>query len=242
MKKKALSVALVFALIAIMVGSSLAYFTDADQVSNTFTIGSVLIDIWENDEATDDEVVEFNDPLLPVVNLQDVTQDPGYTAKVVKVENTGSNDAYVRVHIAIPTQLVGYLYLDLNETGWIRQPDTTAKKDGVDYTVFTYDHETAVKPNEFTGELLKGAYLHSTVDIKDNPATPSADLEFCTPNGDGTYTFSGFAAHSKVTEGYTSNTVNILVAAQAIQTQSFETVGATSALNSGFGAGTNPWQ
>ena len=46
MKKKALSVALVFALIAIMVGSSLAYFTDADQVTNTFTVGSVLIDIW----------------------------------------------------------------------------------------------------------------------------------------------------------------------------------------------------
>ncbi len=242
MKKKALSVALVFTLIAIMVGSSLAYFTDADQVSNTFTIGSVLIDIWENNAPTDDEVVEFKDPLLPVVDLQNVAQDPGYAAKVVKVENTGSNDAYVRVHIAIPTQLVGYLYLDLNETGWIRQPDTTATKDGVDYTVFTYDHEAAVSPDAFTGELLKGAYLGSNVDIKDNPDTAAGDLEFCTPNTDGTYTFSGYVAHNKVTEGYTSNTVNILVAAQAIQTQSFETVGATSALNSGFGAGTNPWQ
>lgn len=242
MKKKALSVALVFALIAIMVGSSLAYFTDADQVSNTFTIGSVLIDIWENDKATDNDVVEFKDPLLPVVDLQDVTQDPGYTAKVVKVENTGSNDAYIRVHIAIPTQLVGYLYLDLNETGWIRQPDTNATKGGVNYTVFTYDYNSSVKPGDFTTELLKGAYLHSNVDIKDNPDNATGDLEFCTPNGDGTYTFSGFAAHSKVTNGYTSNTVNILVAAQAIQTQSFETVGATSALNSGFGVGTNPWQ
>lgn len=242
MKKKALSVALVFALIAIMVGSSLAYFTDADQVSNTFTIGSVLIDIWENDKATDDEVVEFKDPLLPVVDLQNVAQDPGYAKKVVKVENTGSNDAYIRVHIAIPTQLVGYLYLELDEDGWTRrQPDTNATKGGVNYTVFTYDYNSSVRPGDFTTELLKGAYLGSNVDIKDNPATPSADLEFCAPNTDGTYTFSGYVAHSKVTDGYTSNTVNILVAAQAIQTQSFEN-GATDALNAGFGADTNPWQ
>ena len=241
MKKKLLSAALVIALIAIMVGSSLAYFTDADQVTNTFTVGSVLIDIWENGEATDSDTVVVDNPLLPVVNTDNVAQDPGYAAKVVKVENTGKNNAYVRVHIAIPTKLVGYLYLDLNDSGWVRQADSAATKDDVQYTVFTYDYNSAVAPDAFTTELLKGAYLNSNVDIKDNPATPSADLEFCTPNADGTYTFSGFAAHSAVTGGYTSNKVNILVAAQAIQVQGFEGVTATEALNTGFGTG-NPWQ
>ena len=41
MKKKVLSIALIVALIAIVVSGSLAYFTDRDEVNNTFTIGSV---------------------------------------------------------------------------------------------------------------------------------------------------------------------------------------------------------
>ena len=49
MKKKVLTVALVVALIAIVVSSSLAYFTDTDQVTNTFTVGSVKIEIYENE-------------------------------------------------------------------------------------------------------------------------------------------------------------------------------------------------
>ena len=48
MKKKILTVAVVVVLIAIMVGGSLAYFTDNDEVTNSFTIGSVEIDRWEN--------------------------------------------------------------------------------------------------------------------------------------------------------------------------------------------------
>ena len=240
MKKKVLAIALAVALIAIMVGSSLAYFTAEDEVTNTFTIGSVDIEIWENGKVTDTDVVEFEDPMLPVVNLDDLVNDPGYFAKVVKVENTGENDAYIRTHIAVPTALVGYLELNIPLNGWEYIGTSAATVDGVDYTVFTYDHTAAVAADDFTAELLQGAYLNPVVDIKDNPDTASADLEFCKPDGNGGYTFSGFVAHNKVDGGYTSNTVNILVASQAIQAQGFGD--ATSALNAGFGAGTNPWQ
>lgn len=243
MKKKVLAIALAVALLAIMVSGSLAYFTAEDKVTNTFTIGSVMIEIWENEEPTDTDVVEFEDPMLPVVDMDDLTNDPGYFAKVVKVENTGENAAFIRAHIAVPTALVGYLDLNISETGWSNVGTTTANVDGVDYTVYTYDHEAAVDPEAFTAELLQGAYLNPQVDLKDNPDTASADLEFCKPNGDGTYTytFSGFVAHNKVDGGYTSNTLCILVASEAIQAQGFEAGGATAALNAGFGAGTNPW-
>ena len=245
MKKKVFTVALVVALIAIVVSSSLAYFTANDKVTNTFTVGSVLIDIWENDEPTDKEEVVFEKPLVPVVDMDDLTNDPGYAKKVVKVENTGNNAAYIRTHIAVPQDLVGYLELRMNLEGWSLQGSlagsSTATVDGVDYIVYTFDYETAVQPDEFTAELLQGAYLKSEVDIKDNPATPSADLEFCKPDGDG-YVFSNYVAHSKVDGGYTSNTVTILVASEAIQYQGFENSTATEALNAGFGEGTNPWQ
>lgn len=243
MKKKVLALALVVALVAIVVGTSLAYFTAEDEVTNTFTIGSVMIDIIENGKATDSDQVVFDKPMMPVVNTQDVTQDPGYAAKVVKVENTGLNAAYIRVHIAQPVELLGYLNLESDTTtGWERLDGFTyAIVDGQRYIVATYDYKLPVAPGESTSELLKGAYLVSEVDIKDNPDTPSADLEFCKPEGTG-YKFSGYVAHYKVDGGYTSNTLNILVASQAIQVQGFENGTATDALNAGFGENTNPWQ
>jgi len=245
MKKKVLTVALAVALIAIMVSGSLAYFTAEDKVDNTFTFGSVLIDIWENDKPTDSAKVEFKEPMMPIVNMNDPVNDPGYAAKVVKVKNTGANAAYVRTHIAIPTALIGYLELKVNTQGWVFNGtlagSSTATVDGVAYTVFTYDHTAAVEPGKFTAELLQGAYLKSEVDIKDNPATASADLEFCKPGSNGDYIFSGFVAHNKTDGGYKSNTLTILVASEAIQAQGF-TNGATNALNSGFGTNTNPWQ
>ena len=49
---------------------------------------------------------------------------------------------------------------------------------------------------------------------------------------------NGFVAHKKNADGsYTSATINVLVASQAIQADGFDA--ATDALNSGFGS--NPW-
>ena len=70
-------------------------------------------------------------------------------------------------------------------------------------------------------------------------ATHVPVVEFTAP-ADGTYTFSGYVAHEKVTDGYEATTLKILVASEAIQSQGF-TDGATAALDAGFGANTNPW-
>ena len=61
MKKKILTVSLVVALIAIMVSGTLAYFTAEDEVTNTFTIGSVIIEVVE----------DFQKPqtMIPVVTV-----------------------------------------------------------------------------------------------------------------------------------------------------------------------------
>lgn len=240
MKKKVLVIAVAVALIAIMVSTSLAYFTSVDQVKNTFTIGSVLIDIWENNEPTDSDTLVFEKPLVPVVK-QDVENDPGFADKVVKVKNTGKNDAYIRTHIAIPTELVEYLALQFTTDGWTpRQSSTTATVGNISYTVYTYDHTAAVVPGGFTAELLQGAYLKSNVDLEEDA---SGNLVFVLRNSEGEITAtSSFVAHTKQADGsYKPSTVAILVASEAIQAQGFEN-GATDALNSGFGENTNPWQ
>lgn len=241
MKNKILTVALVVALIAIMVSGTLAYFTDSDKVTNTFTVGSVYIEIFENNEETESDCIEFVDPLIPVAEKVPA-EDDNYIQKVVKVKNTGANSAYVRTHLAVPAALAEYLVLDVdNGSGWVQTSVSEGVKDGIAYKVYTYDYSDPVDPDTFTAELLKGVYLASDVDLKDNPATPSGDLEFCKPDGKGSYVFSGFVAHKKVSGGYTSNTVNVLVASEAIQTVGFDN-GATDALDSGFGQGKNPWQ
>lgn len=241
MKKKVLGIALVVALIAIMVSGTLAYFTDTDEVTNTFTIGSVFIEIYENGDITDEDAIAIEDPLIPVVNTTP-SEDDSYIEKAIKVQSTGENAAYIRTLIAIPKDLVDYLVLDVNTAnGWsaVSSFDVTAE-DNITYTVYIYDYANKVDPEAFTPDVLKGVYLASDVDIKDNPSNDTADLEFCKPDGNGGYDFSGFTAHSKVDGGYKSVTVNVLIAAQAIQAQGFEN-GATNALNTGFPVGTNPW-
>ncbi len=242
MKKKVLTMALAVALIAIMVSGTLAYFTSEDEVTNTFTIGSVKIEIYENDEATPEAVKPLG-KLTPIVNTTTPSDDESYIGKVVKGKNIGANDAYIRTHIAVPTALIDYLQLDVTTDGWAYNGtfagSSTAMVNGVAYTVFTYDHTAAVAPNGFTSELLQGVYLKSDVDLAENA---DGNLVFVKKtNGEITHN-SGFVAHTKNADGtYTSASVNILVASEAIQTQGFEN-GATNALNSGFGANTNPWQ
>ncbi len=243
MKKKVLTVALVISLIAIMVGGSLAYFTAEDEVTNTFTIGSVKIEIYENDNPTEEDTISFG-KLTPIVNTEDPSKDVSYMEKVVDVKNTGNNDAYIRTHIAVPTALVDYLQLDMTTTGWtfqgeLFQPSSTATVAGVVYNVYTYDHDAAVKPGDFTNELLQGVYLKSDVDLAEDA---NGNLVFVRRNANGEeIANSDFVAHTKNADGsYTSATVNILVASQAIQKDGFDS--ATEALNAGFGTNTNPWQ
>ena len=104
MKKKILALCLVLALSATaIIGGTLAYFTDTDNATNTFTVGNVKIDLHEaNKEGAVDEAYHTwleSQVLMPGDN------NTNTVAKRVYVENTGKSDSYVRVHIAIPSVL-----------------------------------------------------------------------------------------------------------------------------------------
>ena len=89
MKKKFLSLCMVVALSATaLIGGTLAYFTDTDAQTNTFTTGNVAIDLIETFDADEAK-------LMPGIDI----------TKEVDVKNTGSEEAYVRVHIAFPSML-----------------------------------------------------------------------------------------------------------------------------------------
>ena len=85
-KKKILSLALVVCVAAILaIGGTLAYFTDTDEATNTFTVGNVMIDLTEpNWEAETD-----HDDVYPGEAL----------AKDPTVANVGDNPCFVRVKV-----------------------------------------------------------------------------------------------------------------------------------------------
>lgn len=89
MKKKIVALCLVVCLATVAVCSAtFAYLTSTDKAENVFTTGDVKIDLVETFDPE-------NAKLIPGKDVQ----------KVVNVKNTGTEEAYVRVHIAIPAIL-----------------------------------------------------------------------------------------------------------------------------------------
>lgn len=116
MKKKIVALCLVVALAATaIIGGTLAYFTDTDEATNTFTAGGVTIDLIEqqvNEAGTALEDFEQNQVLMPIVGSAQGEKDEfgqpvaeNYIDKIVTIENTGKSDAYVRAYFAIPSAL-----------------------------------------------------------------------------------------------------------------------------------------
>lgn len=219
-KKKVLVICLVIALLAIaVVGGSLAWFSDEDQITNAFTVGSIKIE--QNEKQHDEETGELEDfeqdqTLLPVANTANPAADNNFIEKIVTVSNTGKNAAYIRTHIAVPTALVDILHLDLFTASKWAEDDVigtgTVVVDEVEYTVFSYYYTEALEAGADTDVLLEGVWLDSAVDIKENPEEEN-QLQFCTANEDGTYTFYDYDVTGKV---------NVLVLTQACQADGFE--------------------
>ena len=107
MKKKITALCLCVALLAVaIVGASLAYFTDTDTATNTFTVGNVKIDLIEQ-EKTDNGLGEFTQEKTLVPGK---SNDGNAVSKIVTVKNTGKNDAWVWVELRIPKYLVSTKY------------------------------------------------------------------------------------------------------------------------------------
>lgn len=130
MKKKSKKIiAIVIAALAIIItGGVVAYLTDTDTATNTFTIGAVSIDLTEDNwNATNAQ---------NVVPGQVVQKDPA-------IENTGSNPAYVYLKIQEPivdqaAGGTGPLLTYTKNNGWT-QLGTSSDSGGVRTSVYYYN-------------------------------------------------------------------------------------------------------
>ncbi len=240
MKKKGiLALSLVMALGAtLMVGGSLAWFSDTDEATNTFTVGSVEIV----------QVEDFvqNSELIPVGSNDTPNDDANFIKKEVSVKNTGKNPAYVQTFIAVPAALdVGLLHQHLgNNTDW----ELVGKTDNVSiafdhdddssnadvtqtFNVYAYRNENSIAPDTETSDVLSGIYVDAAADIEvyRNDQNEIEHAYFVWNGAEITAFDLADSGNMKL---------HVLVATQAIQSQGF--ADADAAFNSGaFPA--HPW-
>ena len=109
MKKKIAIGAVLVLCLSMLIYSTIAYFNTADTARNVITAGDIKIELQETAITDDGEEIPFEDR-FDVMPGQDVS-------KIVKVTNTGSNPAYIRVQvqkaIALAADAQGDVDLDL---------------------------------------------------------------------------------------------------------------------------------
>ena len=256
MKKKIIALCIAAVLIVTAVaGASLAYLTDTKQAENTFTVGNVRIELIEQQRGENGlEAFEQNKKLLPIVGSAQGEKDgygmptaKNYVDKIVTVQNTGSEDAYIRAYFAIPAALddgyetfnagknvlhfnfgnkvVGSVISSTEGAEWIwthgskwNYFETTM--DGIKYNVYYADYHTAVAAGKTTEQFVQGVYLDKSFEMKE----------------DGAYAFG-----EKLTldEGWDWSKVTCPVFSIACQAEGFDTPAA--AFDAAFGANYNPW-
>ena len=225
MKKKIISLCLVVALVATAIaGATLAYFTDAENATNVFTVGDLEITL--------------NDTFVQESELVPGTKTQNAVNKDVSVTNNGSNAAWVRVKIYVPAaldvltvkpedyaEIAAQNVLHWNivsgiDTIWnVEKACWEAKlveKDGKNYNEYTFYYNEILAAQATTQQLLDQVYLDSKVD--------SSKAE----DGTITYTMNG--------QTVDLSNLNIIVIAEAIQAAGFDTYEAAFAA---FDAQTN---
>lgn len=255
-KKLTLVVTCVVLVAAMVIGGTLAYFTDTDDATNTFAVGNVKIELIEQQRSENGLVpFEQNKKLYPIVGSAQGEKDAlgmpttkNYVDKMVTIENTGSEKAYIRAYFAIPSALddgyetfnAGMNVLHFNfgnkvvngaissteGVEWIWTHGNkwnyfeTTLNDGIKYNVYYADYYQAVDAGATTEQLVQGVYLDKTFDIKDGKC---------------------YAFDKEVTldDGWNWNSVSCPVFAIACQAEGFDN--ATAAMEAAFGAQYNPW-
>lgn len=110
MKKKLVAMLTCVAMLAITVGGTLAYFTDKDAETNTFTIGNVNIHIDEMMEDENGDWVNYEEQHLTPIDYSKTTFN-----KLVETVNDGSEPAYIRTFVTCPNDMYDYLGLGFNK-------------------------------------------------------------------------------------------------------------------------------
>ena len=147
-KKLVLSLAAAALVGTLAVGGTLAWFTDTETATNVVTTGHVDISVME--KAKDDPEVEYGVQDNAGLIL-DGKYVPGATVdKVVAVRNnTGSNQAWIRVKVEMPNSMAEAKLVGVDDTKWVQSGEY-------------YYYTSSVSVGKTTDPLFTGVKLPDT--------------------------------------------------------------------------------
>ena len=253
-KKSILMAAIAVMLVAVLVvGGTLAYFTDTKAATNTFTVGDVKINLIEQ-ERGENGLQDFTQKkaLYPIVGSAQGEQDEynmpvakNYVDKMVTIKNTGSEAAYIRAYFAIPSALDdGYetfnagknvLHFNFGNT------QAGASTDGVQW-IWMHGNKWNYFETTMADGIKYNVYYAVYYQPVDAGATPEQHLKGVyldksfDMKADGAY---AFGEKLTIDEGWDWNNVSCPVFAVAVQAAGFDS--ASAAMDAAFGANYNPF-
>ena len=237
MKKKIFVVALVVCILAISIASAtIAYFTDTESATNTFTSGNVAIKLTETqtvDGVSTTKVVGKDG----FTGYDYGTVHPGLTYdKYPAITNTGSENAYLAAKIVIKN--VAASNVDANVTKVLTAEAATGKtlvSDFLSGNVFA-DANYSVKYNT-TADSIEIYVIYETVTTTNDSITLFEEV--VVPAGWGNDQMAHLenmniviTAYAVQTTGFVADTANGLTAAEVAIKAAFG--GGTDATNSDF--------
>ena len=251
MKKKIIVIAAIVICIALVAGTSLAFFSDTDEKVNVFTVGKIDIDQLEKDRTGADFV--DGGMLLPVIDTtlgtanesatsrdaNGMPADENFRDKVVTVKNNlDSVDAYVRTYIAVPKALddAGILKQDIKAgTKWTAvsaDPVAVVTRDNIEYNVYAYYYDEILAADAETPALLNGIYLDYQTDVKTDATGALTHLTHPAATGTAEVAVADCIIVDD-TVNPTQYKVNVLVGTEGVQARGF--ADAATATNNAFG-------
>ena len=257
MKKKIVALCLCVALAVVAIGgATLAYFTDTDAKTNTFTVGNVAIELIEKERDGNGGTKDFtqNKKLYPIVGSAQGEKDAlgmpvakNYVDKIVTIKNTGSEKAYIRAYFAIPSALddgyetfnAGLNVLHFNFGSKVTD-GTVSSTYGVEWNwqhdgKWNYFETTidGIKYNVYYADYYQAVAAGATTEqfVQGVYLDESFDMK------DGKC--YAFGQEVTLDDGWDWNNVSCPVFAVACQAEGFDT--AAAAMDAAFGANYNPW-
>lgn len=166
MKKKIISLCLVAALAVVAIaGTSLAYFTDKDAKTNTFTLGKVDIELNEK---------KWEEPIAAVPDVE-YAKDPVVT-------NIGENDAWIRVDVTLSDAAaftaaaakhqitdLATIFAEHDETKWTLAGEPVYNNEN-DTLTYSYYYNTVLAVDESTDALFTSVTIPAEFDNEDMEA------------------------------------------------------------------------
>ena len=200
-RKRSIAVSIVL-IAVLLIGGLLAFYADAENITNTFTIGNVNITLTEpNWDSTDENSNNIPDAAEEKRPGQTIAKDPTITL------NTGSNDAYLFIKVENPAITTG--------------EGETVTKELFTYTINPAWAEVTAKQN-VKANSVEHVYVYGT---EASPTLVSAETSI--PAIFQEITVNETLTNAEVTNSFTGNQ-NIVVQGYGIQAEGLTVAGSAN--------------